>query len=136
MIGLTPPATEANGHGQSPVTAANPSSAAFHPDLVTAVDLALARCDISDKAAAALMGISGATWSKQKNGVDGCHIHLDKLSALPERFHVEFARIYGERVGLVIAHETIADLLVMRVAQLLMEVNALAAQLRAQRRSA
>jgi hypothetical protein len=136
ILGAARPVTEGHGPGKSPVTACNSTSAALQPDLVAAVDLALARCGLTDKDAAARMGISGATWSKQKNGVDGCHIHLDKLAQLPESFHVEFSRIYGGMVGLTIAHETIADLLVARVGQLLVEINALASQLRQARRSA
>jgi transcriptional regulator with XRE-family HTH domain len=134
MVGLVPPATEGNGRGKSPATGCNSTSAPLQ--LVAAVDEALARIGMSDKDAAAAMGITPGTWSRQKNGVDNCHIQLDKLALLPEAFHVEFSRIYGGLVGLAVAHETVADLLVMRVGQLLVEVNALAAQLRAQRRIA
>lgn len=130
MIGAARPVTEGHGHGKAPVTTANSTAGPLQPDLVAAVDLALARCDISDKDAAAAMGISGATWSRQKNGVDGNHIHLDKLALLPAEFHREFSRIYAERVGLHVAHESIADLLILRVGQLLLECHTLAAQLR------
>jgi hypothetical protein len=128
MIGLTPPATEGNRPGKATETDRNSTSGPLQ--LVAAVDQALARIGMSDKQAAALMGISGGTWSKQKNGVDGCHVQLDKLALLPAEFHVEFTRIYAGMVGLHVAHESIADLLIARVGQLLLECHSLAAQLR------
>lgn len=128
IVGLVPPATEGNRFGKSTETDCNSTSAPLQ--LVAAVDQALARIGMSDKAAAGLMGISGGTWSKQKNGVDGCHIQLDKLALLPAEFHVEFSRIYASLVGLHVAHESIADLLIVRVSQLLIECHSLASQLR------
>lgn len=128
ILGEARPATEGNRFGKSTETDCNSTSAPLQ--LVAAVDQALARIGMSDKQAAALMGISGGTWSKQKNGVDGCHIQLDKLALLPAEFHVEFTRIYAGLVGLHVAHESIADLLVARVGQLLLECHSLAAQLR------
>lgn len=124
-------ATEGNRPDKTPATDCNSTSGAFRPDLVAAVDLAAARCGLTDKSMAAAMGISAGTWSKQKNGVDGHHIQLDRLAQLPEAFHVEFARIYGGLVGLEMAHQTIADLLVARVGQLLVECNGLYAQVEA-----
>jgi hypothetical protein len=128
MVGLTPPATEGKAFGKAPATDCNSTSAPLQ--LVLAVDQALARIGMSDKEAASLQGISAGTWSKQKNGVDGCHIQLDRLALLPPAFHVEFTRIYAQMVGLHVAHESIADLLVARVSQLLLECHSLAAQLR------
>lgn len=129
IVGLVPPAKEGNSRDTS--TAIDGKSQAQPlPDLVAAVSLALARCNLTDKDAAALMDMSPAQWSRQKNGVDGHHIQLDRLARLPEDFHREFARIYGGLVGLEMAHQTIADLLVARVGQLLIECHALAAQMR------
>lgn len=102
---------------------------AFPSKLVAAVTLALARCNISHTEAARIMGITAGTWSKQLTGTDNHHIQLDKLALLPEEFHREFARLYGDAVGMVVAHRTIAGLLVSRVGQLLIEVNSLHAQL-------
>lgn len=102
---------------------------AFPSKVVAAVTLALARCDISNKAAADLQGLTPGQWSKQLSGTDGHHVQLDRLARLPEAFQVEFVRLYGEAVGMAVAHESVADLLVARVGQLLVEVNALHAQL-------
>jgi hypothetical protein len=128
ILGRVPPATEGTRPGKSTETDRNSTSGPLQ--LVGAVDEALARIGMSDKQAASIMGISGGTWSKQKNGVDGCHIQLDKLALLPENFHREFTRIYAGLVGLHVTHESIADLLIARVGQLLLECHSLAAQLR------
>lgn len=129
MVGLTPPATEGNRPGNSPATTCKSTSAAFR--LVEAVDIAAARCGYTDKDLARFMGISGGTWSKQKNGVENCHIQLDKLALLPEDWQREFVAVHAALVGSTIAHQSIADLLVARVGQLLVECNALHAQLTA-----
>lgn len=131
ILGVVPPSTEGNRHGNQPSIAVNRGAGALTPDLREAVSLALSRIGMTDKEAAAAMGIDPGRWSRQKNGADGCFIQLDKLALLPEAFHIEFARIYGGMVGLHMAHQTIADLLVARVGQLLIECHALAAQLKA-----
>jgi len=130
IVGLVPPAREGNRHGNATAIASNSQSQPLTtPDLVASVSLALARIGMSDKEAAAAMEMNPAQWSRQKNGVDGHHIQLDRLALLPETFHKEFARIYAERVGFKVSHNTIAQLLVARVGQLLLECHALAAQL-------
>ncbi len=134
MVPVPPVATVGNGFGNATAIDGN-SDAGQLPtadlDLNAAVSLALARCGISDKEAAALMGMSPAQWSRQKNGVDGHHIQLDRLKLLPEAFHVEFNRIYSALVGVNVAHARIANLLRARVIELLGEVNTLADQLEA-----
>lgn len=129
IIGAVPPAKVGNAPGNQTAIAGNSQTQPL-PDLPAAVSLALARIGMSDKEAAGVMDMSPAQWSRQKNGVDGHHIQLDRLALLPENFHREFARIYGSMVGLEMAHQTIADLLVARVGQLLIECHALAAQMR------
>lgn len=130
MVGLVPPSTEGNRHGNQGSSTVNRGAAQLTPDLKDAVAQALVNIRMSDKEAAAAMGIDPGRWSRQKNGADGCFIQLDKLALLPEAFHVEFARLYAERVGLHVSHESIADLLIARVGQLLLECHTLAAQLR------
>jgi len=119
---------EGNGRRATPETDRNSSSAQFL-DLNAAVRLALARIGMLEKVAAGRMGISAGTFSKQLSGFDNCHVQLDKLAMLPEEFHVEFARIYAERVGLKVSHQTIARLLLARVGQLLALCGDLAEQL-------
>jgi hypothetical protein len=129
IVAVEPAETEGNRRDLSTETDRNSSSGRFL-DLNAAVRLALARIGMLEKEAAAIMGISAGTFSKQLSGFDNCHVQLDKLALLPEAFHVEFSRIYAERVGLRVAHATVADLLVARAIELAGEAHALAVQLR------
>ncbi len=135
MVGLAPRSSEVNRPENQGSVAVSTSVGCLTPDLSAAVSQALACIRMSDKEAAAIMGIDPGRWSRQKAGVDGHYIQLDRLARLPQAFHVEFARIYGAMVGLTVAHDTIADLMVTRVMALLTEVNDLATQLRAMRRA-
>lgn len=130
IIGEARRSSVVNGPENQGSFAVNRGSGQLTPDLKDAVAQALVNIRMSDKEAAAAMGIDPGRWSRQKNGADGCFIQLDKLALLPEAFHVEFARLYAERVGLHVSHESIADLLIARVGQLLLECHTLAAQLR------
>lgn len=135
MIGEARRSTVVNGPENQGSSTVNRSVGPLTPDLSAAVSQALARIGMSDKDAAAAMGIDPGRWSRQKAGVEGHYIQLDRLARLPEAFHIEFARTYGAMVGLTVAHDTIADLMVTRVMSLLSEVNSLATQLRAMRRA-
>ena len=129
MVGLTPPSSVDKRSRNTGSSTVNRHAGTMTPDLSAAVAQALVNIRMSDKEAAAAMGIDPGRWSRQKNGADGCFIQLDKLALLPETFHIEFARLYAERVGLKVSHATVAQLLVARVGQLLLECHALAAQL-------
>lgn len=129
MVPTGPRSTEviaAENQGSSVV---NSSVGPLTPDLRAAVSEALARVGLSDKDAAKAMGIDPGRWSRQKAGVEGHFIQLDRLALLPDAFHIEFNRIYGGMVGVTVAHRRIADLLRARVIELLGEVNSLAEQL-------
>jgi predicted transcriptional regulator len=131
IVPVAPTETEGKGQRNQTATDGNLVGGAFPSKLVAAVTLALARCGLSHKEAADLMGLTPGQWSKQLSGSDGHHVQLDRLARLPETFQVEFVRLYGEAVGMAVAHQSIAGLLVARVGQLLVEANALHAQLAA-----
>jgi hypothetical protein len=136
MVPASAESSVVNAQENQPSSAVISSAGRLTPDMRTAVADALAICRISDKEAAALMGIDPGRWSRQKAGVDGHFIQLDRLALLPESFHHAFARIYGGMVGVSVAHESIAALLVARIGELLVETNSLYAQLRALGRTA
>jgi hypothetical protein len=129
MVPVGTASTEVNAPYFQGSTTVNRSVGPMTADLREAVIDALALCRLSDKDAANAMGIDPGRWSRQKAGVDGHFIQLDRLALLPESFHREFARLYAERVGYRVSHQTIARLLLARVGQLLTLCGELAEQL-------
>jgi hypothetical protein len=104
-------ATPAHEPAFSHATARNSSDAPLRDlDIVAAFGRAFAYAGLTHEAAADLMKVDKAHWSRQLNNRDSQHISFQRLARhLPREFWLALLQELAPALGIVIAHPDLAD---------------------------
>lgn len=82
------------------------------------VELALSRAGIDVTKAAYAMDLNPSQWTKQRQGVPGCHISLYRLARLGPEFWREYISIKAERLGYAVLKESELTAALLTVVQM------------------